>query len=64
MVRHQGKIKMQAVSELGNGEKKREGESSSISLGGLGMHAPKRKRGEEQRVRAPGPGLPPLLSLI
>jgi hypothetical protein len=55
---------MQVVSESGNGKKKWEGESSSVSLGGLGMHAPKRKRGEEQRVRAPGSGLPPLSSLV
>jgi hypothetical protein len=64
MVRRQEKRRMQAISESGNGEKKREGKSSSVRLDGLGMRAPKRKRGEEQRVRVPGPGLPPFSSLV
>jgi hypothetical protein len=55
---------MQAASESDNGEKKEEGESSSARLDGLGMHAPKCRRGEEQRVRAPGPSLPSLSSLV
>jgi hypothetical protein len=55
---------MQVASESGNDEKKKEGESSSAGLDGLGLHAPKRRRGEEQRVRAPGPGSPSLSSLV
>jgi hypothetical protein len=55
---------MQAASESGNDEKKNEGNSSSVGLDRLGMHAPKCIRGEEQRVRVFGPGSPFFSSLV
>jgi hypothetical protein len=45
-------------------KKKRERGENSTGLDGPGSRAPKRQRGEEQRVRAPGPGSPSLSSLI
>jgi hypothetical protein len=60
MVRRHGKSTALAREE----KKKRERGESSAGLDGLGSHAPKRQRGEEQRVRVSGPGSPSLLSLI
>jgi hypothetical protein len=52
MVRRHGKRTALAREE----KKKRERGESSTSLNRPGPHAPKRQRGEEQRVRVSGPG--------
>jgi hypothetical protein len=52
MVRRQGKRKARAVLESGNGEKKKEGESSFSRVDISGAHEPKRRRRDEQRLEA------------
>jgi hypothetical protein len=64
MVRRQGKRRMQAALESGNGEKKKEGESSFSRVDAPGTREPKRKREKEQRFNASRPGLPSLSSLV
>jgi hypothetical protein len=48
---------MRAVLDSSNGEKKKEGESSSAGLDAHGARDPKRRGEEEQRLRAHAPGL-------
>jgi hypothetical protein len=55
MVRRHGK--RQAYAREGKKEKRERGECST-RIGGLGLHAPKRRRGEEQRVETLTPGSP------
>jgi hypothetical protein len=55
MVRRHGK--RQAYTREGKKEKRERGECST-RIGGLGLHAPKRRRGEEQRVETPTLGSP------
>jgi hypothetical protein len=43
--------------ESGNGEKKKEGESSYSRVDASSAHEPKRRREEEQRLRAHASGL-------
>jgi hypothetical protein len=64
MVRRQGKRKMQAALESGNGEKKEGGESFFSHVDAPGMREPKRRREKEQRFNASRPGLPSLSSLV
>jgi hypothetical protein len=64
MVRRQGKRRMQAALESGNGEKKEEGESSFSHVDAPGMHEPKHRREKEHRFNASGPGSPSFLSLV
>jgi hypothetical protein len=60
MVRRQGKRKARAMLELGNGEKKEEGEGSSAGLDAHDTYAPTHMREEEQRFKVPRPGSPSL----
>jgi hypothetical protein len=57
MVRRQGKRRMQAALESGNGEKKEEGESSFSHVDAPDICEPKHKREKEQRFNASRPGL-------
>jgi hypothetical protein len=57
MVRRQGKRKMQALLGSGNGEKKKEGESSFSRVDAHGARGPKCRREEEQRLGAHAPAL-------
>jgi hypothetical protein len=52
MVRHQGKRKARAVLESGNGEKKKEGESSFSRVDAFSAREPKCRRKDEQRLEA------------
>jgi hypothetical protein len=62
MVRRQGKRRMQATLESGNGEKKNEGESSSSRVDALDTRERKRRRREEQRLKTHAPDLFPSYS--
>jgi hypothetical protein len=64
MVRRQGKKRMRAMLESGNGEKKREGEGSSAGLDAHGTHEPTHRREEGQRFNASRPGSPFFSSLV
>jgi hypothetical protein len=60
MVRRQGKRKVRVVLESGNGEKRKEGESSSVGLDAPDTHEPRRRGEGEQRFKALRPGSPSL----
>jgi hypothetical protein len=55
MVRRHGKKQTHAREEK---KEKREWSECSIGIYGLGLHAPKRRKGEGQRVETPIPGPP------
>jgi hypothetical protein len=57
MVRRQVKRKTRTVLGSSNDEKKKEGESSFSRMDASGVHEPKRRREEEQQLRAHAPGL-------
>jgi hypothetical protein len=58
MVRRHGKKQAYAREEKKEKKEKRERGECSTKIGGLGLHAPKRRRGEGQRVETPTPGSP------